>query len=266
MRKRIISKLDIKDNNLVKGIQLEGLRVLGDPNQFAKDYYLSGIDEIFVQDVIASLYQKKSITKFLKNFSKDVFIPICVGGGINNLNDVTTLMIEGADKISLNSYALKNPSFIDELVKNFGSSTICINIEVKLINNTFKLFVNNGRDPIDKNLIDWISEIQDRGAGEIHLVSIDNDGMEKGVDINLLNFVKSLDINVPLIYSGGFNLNKDKNLLNKIGENLDGIAIGSYFHMQSKHLIRDSLWFRETSSDNNSLTIKDIINNIRKDF
>ena len=266
MRKRIISKLDIKDNNLVKGIQLEGLRVLGDPNQFAKDYYLSGIDEIFVQDVIASLYQKKSITKFLKNFSKDVFIPICVGGGIKNLEDVTTLMNEGADKISLNSHALIDPPFIDELVKNFGSSTICINVEVKFVNDTFRLFINNGRDPIYKNLNDWINEIQDRGAGEIHLVSIDNDGMEKGVDINLLNFINTLDINVPLIYSGGFNLNKDKKLLNKLSEILDGIAIGSYLHMKSKYLKRDALWFRETSKDNNSLTIKEIINYIRKDF
>ena len=265
MRKRIISKLDIKDNNLVKGIQLEGLRIMGNPNEFAKEYYNVGVDEIFVNDVIASLYGKKSITNFLKNFSKDVFIPLCVGGGIKDSNDVNILMNEGADKISLNTSALINPNFIDELVRNFGSSTICINIEVKNINNKFKLFINSGRDIVEKKLEDWIIEIQNRGAGEIHIISIDNDGMENGVNEKLLDIIKKINIKVPVIYSGGFNFNIDKSKLNKLRDSIDGLAIGSFLHTRNKFLKKDELWFRGSYNENIN-NLEDLIKIIRKEL
>ena len=266
MRKRIISKLDIKDHNLVKGIQLEGLRVLGNPNDFAKEYYNSGVDEIIVQDVIASLYGKKSITSFLKNFSKDVFIPICVGGGIKEINDVLTLMNEGADKVSLNTHALLNPNFINELVKNFGSSTICINIEVKNIDNEFKLIINNGRDLIKKKFEDWVMEIQDRGVGEIHINSIDNDGMENGVNYKLLDVIKNMNIKVPVIYSGGFNIDLDEENLMSLSKFIDGLAIGYNLHKNNKFLKKDDLWFRDSNFKTKIIKIENIISSIRKKF
>jgi len=151
--KRIIAKLDVKGPNLVKGINLEGLRVLGDPGIFAKKYYESSADEIIYHDCVASLYERKSFLNIIKNTASDIFIPISVGGGIKSLRDIENVLRAGADKVFINSAAIKSPKFLTEASKKFGSANICLSIEaVKNYNNEFICLSNYGRELTNKKL------------------------------------------------------------------------------------------------------------------
>ena len=201
---RIISRLDIKNNFVIKGINLEGLRKVGDPIELATKYYLNNIDEIIYVDAIASLYRKNTLSNLIFETSKKIFVPLTVGGGIKSYEDIEKALKLGADKVCLNSYATQNPKFIGSSVKNFGSSTIVIYIETKFNSDIsdWEVYKYSGRERTGIKLINWIETVQEMGCGEIMLTSIDYEGAQKGFDIKLIKKIIN-KIKVPLIISGG---------------------------------------------------------------
>ena len=187
---RIIPRLDIKGPNLVKGIHLEGLRVLGKPEFFAELYYRQGADELIFQDIVASLYQRNSLIEIIKRTAEKIFIPLTVGGGIRNLEDINRVLRAGADKVSINTAAIANPNFINEASRAFGSSTIVIAVEaIKQPNNSYLAYTDNGREHTDVEVLAWVKEAEERGAGEILLTSIDKEGTGQGYDIDLIKIL-----------------------------------------------------------------------------
>jgi len=228
---RIISKLDIKNENLIKGIHLEGLRVIGNPNQFAKKYYNSGIDEIFYHDAVASLYGRNSLEKVLNKTIEEVFVPITVGGGIRNENDAMKLFSNGADKISINSAAVKDPNIIKKLFKKLGAQSVVISIEAKKISEyEWEVYIENGREKTGIKVSEWIKKIIDLGAGEIILTSIDKEGTKRGPDFYLAETASKIST-IPLIYCGGFGTIDHIIKLVK-NSNVDGIALASVLHYE----------------------------------
>ena len=234
---RIISKIDVKNNFVIKGINLEGLRKIGDPLEIATKYYQDGIDEIMMIDVVASLYGRNNLFDIIKKTTENIFVPITLGGGIRSLKDIDEALKSGADKVAINTFATENPNFIKEAVNNFGSSTITIYIEAKNIGDKkWEAYKNSGRDKTGLDIIDWIKKVQDFGCGELLITSVDYEGLQKGFDIQLLNEIYN-HINVPLILNGGCgNIN---DILN-VRENYKNISfsIASAFHYK-KILIKD---------------------------
>lgn len=200
---RIIPRLDIKGPNLVKGIHLEGLRVLGDPAEFAKFYYENGADELIYQDVVASLYERNSLSDIISRTAKQVFIPITVGGGLRSIEDIKTVLRAGADKVSLNTAAIKNPNLIKEASLKFGSSTIVVAIEaIKQTNGEYFAYIDNGREETGLNALSWAKKVEELGAGEIVITSVDRDGTGLGYDIDLIKLISGT-VNIPVIAHGG---------------------------------------------------------------
>lgn len=203
MNNRIIAKLDIKGPNLVKGVQLEGLRVLGPAEEFARHYYNQGADELIYQDVTASLYGKNSLLEMIRTVSRQIFIPLTVGGGIRTLEDIKKALAYGADKVAINTAAIADPELITKAVRRFGSSTIVISIEAKQMpDGSYQAFTDNGREPTGLDVVNWAIEAARRGAGEILLTSIDRDGTANGFDLEITRSV-SQSIPVSVVASGG---------------------------------------------------------------
>lgn len=223
---RIIARLDIKGSNVVKGINLEGIRKIGDPKQLALKYYKEGIDEIIYMDVVASLYERNTITKFIKDAASKIFVPLTVGGGIRNLKDIRQVLNNGADKVAINTAAIKNPNFIKEASKAIGSQSIVISIEAKRQEGFWEAYYDNGREKSGLNVITWAKQAQDYGAGELLITSVDNEGLENGFDIDLLQEVRK-NISIPIIFSGGAG---DFNDILSAFPEADGVAIASLFH------------------------------------
>lgn len=229
---RIIPKLDIKGPNLVKGIHLEGLRVLGKPEQFAKYYYEQGADEIIYQDVVASLYGRNSLHEIISSTAKEIFIPLTVGGGIRTLKDISAVLRAGADKISINTASHENPELISHASRMFGKSTIVVSIEaIRQPDGTYKAFTDNGRNQTGREVTSWARRIEELGAGEILLTSVDREGTGEGTDIELIRQIKS-NINIPLVVHGG--IGRSEHALAAIGEckKISGIAISSMLHYE----------------------------------
>ncbi len=200
---RIIVRLDIKNNFVIKGINLEGLRKVGDPSELLTKYYIEGADEILLVDAVASLYGRNNLFNIIEKAVKKTFIPITLGGGIRSIDDIKKALDSGVDKIALNTYATENPEIIERAVNLFGSSTIMMNIDAKKIHTTnWEVYKNYGREKTGLEVKNWIKSIQKLGCGEILLTSIDNEGLEKGYDIPLLEYIYS-EVKVPLIMSGG---------------------------------------------------------------
>ena len=238
---RLIAKLDIKAPNLVKTIQLEGLRKIGHPNEYAIKYYKNGIDEIIYNDVVASLYNRNNIFNIIKETTKNVFVPITVGGGLRSVKDVENALINGADKVFINTAALNQKQLITEISRKFGSQCLVINIQCKKQDNHYEAYYDSGRERSFKNCIDWAIEAQDLGAGELLITSIDNEGMAKGFDLNLINQLKD-KIEIPILFSGGMgDLNHLSDLFNYCIP--DGICMSHVLHYNklSIHEIRDFL-------------------------
>ncbi len=246
--KRIISKLDIKGPNLVKGVNLEGLRVLGNPEIFAKKYYENHSDEIMYHDCVASLYDRKNFLDLIKNTSSNIFIPISVGGGIKSLKDIDKVLSAGADKIFINSAAIKKPKFIIEASKKFGSANICLSIEaIKDHNNEFICLSNYGREISNKKLLDWVSESQQLGVGEIVLTSISCDGIGQGFDQEMLDLIYD-KINVPFIMHGG--AGNEQHIYDILKyDKVSGVAISSLLHYS---FLREKKFRFETTSEGNT--------------
>lgn len=225
---RIIARLDIKNSDLVKGVNLEGLRVLGKPEEFSDLYYKEGADEIIFQDVVASLYGRNTLYEIIKRTAKNVFIPLTVGGGIRTLKDIEKVLKAGADKVSINTAAVNRPSFINEASKEFGSSTIVITIEtIKNLKGEYLLLTDSGRELTKKKTIQWANESADRGAGEIILTSIENEGTGKGFDVKLFDTISDKLI-IPISVHGGAGKISHFNEFKKFTP--DGFVISSCLH------------------------------------
>ena len=200
---RIIPRLDIKGSNLVKGIHLEGLRVLGKPEQFACRYYEEGADELLYMDVVASLYGRNSLLDIVARTAHDVFIPLTVGGGLRTPEDIRQVLRAGADKVSLNTAALRNPELVREAAQCFGSSTIVVSIEaVKRPDGRYEAYTDNGREPTGVDAIAWARQAVDLGAGELLVTSIDREGTGKGFDVELTRAIAQA-VPIPVIACGG---------------------------------------------------------------
>jgi cyclase len=203
MTKRIIARLDIKGENVVRGIHLEGLRVVGQPEQMAAKYCDDGVDEIVFIDTVASLYGRNKILPVIERTAEHAFIPLTVGGGVRTLQDVDDLLRAGADKITLNSAAVRNPQFITDIAVRFGSQCVVSAIEAKRIaENKWTVLIENARETTGLDAIEWARRVYDSGAGEILLTSIDKDGTRKGFDLELTRTVSEM-LPIPVITSGG---------------------------------------------------------------
>lgn len=201
LTKRIIPCLDIKDGETVKGINFVDLRSAGDPVELAKQYVLQGADELVFLDITATVENRKTLVDLVNNVSKAINIPFTVGGGISSINDVEVLLNAGADKVSINSSAVKNPNLIDELSKQFGAQCIVVAIDTKL-DNDWKVYVKGGREATSIYTKEWAKEIQERGGGEILLTSMNNDGTKNGFALDITKWCAT-NLSIPVIASGG---------------------------------------------------------------
>ena len=200
---RVIPRLDVKKEWLIKGVQMEGWRKVGNPIETAIKYAEGGADELIILDVVASLYQRNKLIEIVRKVASSVFIPLTIGGGIKNIEDVSLLLSNGADKITLNTSALNNPSLISDISDVFGSQAVVVSIEaLEKQTGLWEAMTDNGRNRTDKEVISWAKEAESLGAGEILITSIDNDGMGNGYNIDLIKRV-SESVNIPVIASGG---------------------------------------------------------------
>lgn len=234
---RIISRLDIKGPNLIKGINLEGLRKLGDPNQFAKEYYEQGIDEIIYLDIVASLYERGSLLNIVRRTTQDVFIPITVGGGIRSVDDARDILRAGADKVAVNTAVVKRPELIHEISQKFGAQCMVLSIEAKrTAPGKWEVYYDNGREKTGIDVLEWAQRGCELGAGEILLTSVDMEGTGRGFDNELMSAVSRI-VPIPVIASGGLGTADDFEQVVKVGQ-ADAVAVAGALHYK-KLTVRD---------------------------
>lgn len=226
---RLIARLDIKAPNLIKGVRLEGLRVIGDPKTFATRYYEAGVDEIIYMDIVASLYERNSLGDLLTRTARDVFIPITVGGGVRSIDDVRALLRAGADKVAINTAAVRRPELISEVASRFGSQCMVLSVEAKSAGpGKWEAYTDNGRERTGLDVVEWVKRGCELGAGEILLTSVDQEGTRKGFDIDLLKAVTEVATS-PVVASGGMGtLNHMREALDRGG--VDAIAMADVLH------------------------------------
>ena len=225
---RLIARLDIKDNYVVKGIQLEGVKKIGIPNKMAVKYYKDGIDEILYVDNVASLYNRNSLDKIIFETTKNVYIPITVGGGIRTVDDVRFILSKGADKVAINTAAIKDERIITHVAKTFGSQCMVLSIQAKKNGNgRWEALYDNGREHSGMDVIQWAQRGVALGAGEILLTSVDMEGMQNGMDLELIEKICKY-VNVPVIASGGVGTPYD--VVEAIRRGASGIAVASAIH------------------------------------
>ncbi len=229
MRTRIIAKLDVKPPYVVKPVHFEGLRKVGVPVELAQKYYKQGADEVFYIDIVASLYQREILTNYIEETASELFIPFGVGGGIRSITDISNLFHIGADKVVLNTHVLQeNPALIDQAAQIFGNQAIVINIEAKAWDQYYECYSDCGRVRSGKDVLDWVKEVEKRGAGEILLQSVDRDGRQRGFDLELAKeVVDSVEIPV-VVASGAGSLEDIKNLIEYAKPS--GVAIATLLH------------------------------------
>lgn len=226
---RLIPRLDIKGPNLVKGIHLEGLRVLGKPEVFAKYYYDSGADELIYTDIVASLYGRNNLIDIVRRTACEAFVPLTVGGGIRTMDDISAVLSAGADKVSINTAAVADPEFIKRAARRYGSSTIVVSIEaIRQSDGTYMAYTDNGRQETGKEVRAWALLSQEMGAGEILLTSIDREGTGEGYDTELIRMVAE-SVDIPVIALGGAGCQQD--VLRGIEEGCaDAVSMASILH------------------------------------
>ena len=240
MKIRLIPRLDIKGNNLVKGINLEGLRIIGKPEVFSKLYSDLGADELIYIDSVASLYGRRNLLEIVKRTAKEVFIPLCAGGGIRSPEDANQILRSGADKISINSEAVRKPKLIAELSSLFGASTVVSYISAKKRENGYEVYIDNGRERTGICPVEWAQEVESLGAGELLIESIDQEGTGIGFDLELAEKISN-KTTIPIILSGG--AGKMSHFLEGYNNNFNAFAIGSmfhFFHMQKHAFLNES--------------------------
>ncbi len=229
--KRIIPCLDVKDGRVVKGTNFKDLRDMADPVEMAQFYNDAGADELVFYDITASAEGRKLFSDILTDVAKKIFIPLTVGGGINTLDDFDRVLKCGADKVSVNSGAIKNPDLINQAAKRYGDQCVVLSTDVKRVGGSFHIFARGGRDDTGIDAIEWIKRGVDNGAGELVVNSIDTDGVKNGFDLELLDKVASV-VNVPIIASGGAGNMEDFAQLFE-HEGIDAGLAASIFHTKS---------------------------------
>ena len=202
LSKRIIACLDVRDGSVVKGINFEGLRDAGDPGTLARRYNAEGIDEIVILDVTATIEKRKALADTIHQVAREIFLPLCVGGGIRDERHAAAAIEAGADKVSLNTAAIANPQLITTLARRYGSQAVIVAIDAKRAGERFDIYVRSGQQATDRDAVEWAREAAGRGAGEILLTSIDRDGTKSGFDCELTAAVSEA-VPIPVIASGG---------------------------------------------------------------
>tara|TARA_B100000519_G_C14229388_1_gene431627 strand:- start:596 stop:1372 length:777 start_codon:yes stop_codon:yes gene_type:complete len=202
LAKRIIPCLDVKDKKVVKGVNFINLQIEGDPVEMASKYSEQGADELVFLDITATLESRNNVVDLVEQVAKKVFIPFTVGGGVRKINDINQLLNAGADKVSINSAALKNPDLLDKASKIFGSQCIVLAVDVKKNNSNWGVYSHGGSKKLNMDAIQWIKEAENRGVGEILLTSMDTDGTQGGTDLDLIKKVSEM-VSIPVIASGG---------------------------------------------------------------
>lgn len=228
-RIRIIPRLDIKGPNLIKGVRLEGLRVMGDPQAFAAKYYKAGADELLYMDSVASLYGRNNILEIVKKTASDIFIPLTVGGGIRNVENAKEALRAGADKVAVNTAAVAKPELISEIADNFGNQCVVVSIEaIQSSPGKWEAYTDNGREKTGLDAIAWAKKAAQLGAGEILITSVDREGTKKGFDIELVKAVCDV-VNIPVIASGGMgSIEHFAKLVEST--NIDAVAVANVLH------------------------------------
>lgn len=241
---RIIPRLDIKGANLVKGIHLEGLRVLGKPEHYARHYFEQGADELMYQDVVASLYGRNSLLDIVSRTASEISIPLTVGGGIRTLDDIHALLRAGADKVAINTAAVARPDFIREAAHAFGSSTIVVAIEaIREANGSYLAYTDNGREHTGLDAFAWAEQAAALGAGEIVATSVDREGTGLGYDLDLIRGISSR-VRVPVVAHGG--AGKANDVPAAVDAGADALCIASILHYKTaaalvkEHLIQEN--------------------------
>ncbi len=225
---RLIARLDVKAPNLVKGIQFEGLRKLGDPNDFALRYYQEGVDEIYYEDIVASLYERNSLLDIIEKTTRDIFVPVTIGGGLRSVDDVAAVLRAGADKVAVNTAAIKNPEIISDIARRFGSQCMVLSIQAKRQGSSWEAYFDNGREHSGVDVVQWAEQGQALGAGEILLTSVDREGTGKGFDLSLVKAVSDR-VDIPVIASGGMGRVQDLADAVKAG-GADAVAMAHVLH------------------------------------
>lgn len=225
---RLIARLDIKDEFVVKGRQLEGVRRVGNPHELATTYYRDGIDEIIYTDNVASLYGRNSLEDIITATTRDVFIPVTVGGGIRSIEDVRRILSKGADKVAINTAAIKDENLISEVARDFGSQCMVLSIQAKRRGNgTWEALYDNGREHSGRDVAEWAVRGEELGAGEILLTSVDMDGMMSGMDLDLIETIKR-NVRIPVIACGGVSNGDD--IVKAAEKGVSAVAVGSILH------------------------------------
>ncbi len=202
LSKRIIACLDVRDGQVVKGVNFEGLRAAGDPAELARRYNTEGVDELVILDITATLERRQALADTIRRVARELFIPLAVGGGIRSEADAAAAVEAGADKVSLNTAALSNPPLITTLAERYGSQAVVVAIDAKRDDSGFAVFARSGRTAANRDAVEWAREAEERGAGEILLTSIDRDGTKAGFDC-VMNAAVSSAVSIPVIASGG---------------------------------------------------------------
>ena len=231
---RVIARIDINNEYAVKGRCLEGLKKIGRPNEMSKKYYEGGVDEIVFLDAVASLYDRNSLIDILKQATKETFIPITIGGGIKTIKDIKGALSAGADKVAINTQAVKNLDFIREAAEMFGSQSIVGSVVARRHRYRWEAFIDNAKHRTHKDAIDWAAELEKAGVGEIMVTSIDNDGRQNGFDIDLVDALTKR-VNIPVIASGGAGSSNDIIKLCK-NTNCDAVAVASLIHYDVENI------------------------------
>lgn len=230
MNHRIIPRLDVKGPNLVKGIHLEGLRVLGKPAAFARHYYEQGADELLFMDVVASLYGRNNLLSLVEETANEIFVPLVVGGGMRSIDDIRAVLRAGADKVTINTAALRRPDFIREAAGTFGSSTIVVSIEaMKKADGGYEAFTDNGREKTGVDAIEWAARVAELGAGEILVTSIEREGTGRGYDIELTRAVAGA-VDIPVVACGG--AGKPEHVAEAIAAGASAVSLASLLHYE----------------------------------
>jgi len=227
---RLIARLDIKAPNLIKSVHLEGLRVIGDPQEYAFKYYRAGADELIYMDVVASLYGRNGLVDIVKRTARNVFVPMTVGGGIRSVDDAREMLRAGADKIALNTAAVKRPELIKDLSRRFGSQCVVLSIEAKRIGsrNRWEAYTDNGREHTGLEAVEWAIRGAALGAGEILVTSVDREGTRSGFDVDLVRSISNA-VSIPVIASGGMGNPDHLTDVVRLG-GADGVAMADILH------------------------------------
>ena len=247
---RIFSRLDVKNSHVVKGIQLDGLRKIGEPKKIAAEYLSQGVDEIVLVDVVASLYNRPGLNSLITEIARELRIPITALGGIRNIENARDVFECGADKVAINSAGIQNPRLFGQIADIYGSQSVVCSIEAKRFNNSevWLCMTENGRNESEIEISKWVEDLESIGVGEVFLTSVDQDGTNRGPDLALCKKIRDLT-DLPVIYSGGIRDESDALAIAKIG--LDGIALASSLHYgrlkvdeMKKELVKENIYIR----------------------